>query len=124
MFLWNRLIMMNLMKKIFFLNKFLNWLDIWQNMNCDTYALSKETHKALVQTTHSILEYSKYCIEECEMSYILTGKIQTDCLEARFRKYRQMAGSQYHISTRQLLECEERLRLQSCVKWNCLLILI
>ena len=69
---------MNLMKKIFFLNKFLNWLDIWQNMNCDTYALSKETHKALVQTTHSILEYSKYCIEECEMSYILTGKIQTN----------------------------------------------
>lgn len=55
------------------------------------------------------------------MKYILPGKIQTDCLEARFGKYRQMAGSQYHISMRQLLECEKKLRLQSCIKLQLLI---
>lgn len=39
-------------EKYVFLNKFLNWLDAWEKMNCSTGSLSKETHKALVQTTH------------------------------------------------------------------------
>lgn len=69
-------------------------------MNCTTGALSKETHKALNQTTHGMLELTRYCIDEREMKFILTGKIQTDCLEARFGKYRQMSGSQYNISLR------------------------
>lgn len=108
-------------EKNIFLNKFLIWLDAWQAMNCDTGALSKETHTALVQTTHGMLEFTRYCIDELQMKYVLTGKIQTDSLEARFGKYRQMAGSQYHISIRQLLECEKKLRLQSCVKLELLL---
>lgn len=45
--------------------------------------------------------------------YVLLGKIQTDCLEDRFAKYRQLAVSRYHLSIRQMYECENKLRLQS-----------
>lgn len=68
-----------------------------------------------------MLEFTKYCVCECGMKYILPGKIKTDCLEARFGKYRQMAETQYHISMRQLLECEKKLRLQSCIKLQLLI---
>ncbi|KAH7953102.1 hypothetical protein HPB49_004799 [Dermacentor silvarum] len=45
------------------------------------------------------------------MSFL--GKIQTDCLEDRFGKYRQLAGAQYDVSIRQIYEVENKLRLQS-----------
>lgn len=47
------------------------------------------------------------------MEFILAGKFQTDSLEARFGKYRQLAGGQYDISITQLYETEMKLRLQS-----------
>lgn len=47
------------------------------------------------------------------MFYVLFGKIQTDGLEDRFGKYRQLAGSQYHVSIRQIYEGENKMRLQS-----------
>ncbi|KAF2880149.1 hypothetical protein ILUMI_26012 [Ignelater luminosus] len=39
--------------------------------------------------------------------------IQTDNLEERFGKYRQLAGSQYHVSVRQIFESEAKLRIQA-----------
>lgn len=95
-------------EKYKFLKKFLAWLDAWERMKCSTGALSKETHTALVQTTYGMLQFTEYCIHELNMKYILTGKIKTDSLEARFGKYRQLTGSQYPISIRQLLECEKK----------------
>lgn len=94
-------------EKYKFLVKFLDWLDAWERMKYSTVSLSRETHAALVQTTYGMLQFVEYCIHELNMKYILTGKIQTDSLEARFGKYRQLAGSQYNISMRQLLECEK-----------------
>lgn len=47
------------------------------------------------------------------MNYVLLGKFQTDELEHRFGKYRQVAGGQYDISIRQLYESEKKLRIQS-----------
>lgn len=48
--------------------------------------------------------------------YVLLGKFQTDCLEERFGKYRQLAGAQYHISIRQVYESERKLRLQNILE--------
>ncbi|KAH9367242.1 hypothetical protein HPB48_000377 [Haemaphysalis longicornis] len=50
---------------------------------------------------------------ELNMLYVQFGKIQTDSLEDRFGKYRQFAGSQYHVSIRQIYEGENKMRLQS-----------
>ncbi|KAH9363538.1 hypothetical protein HPB48_005929 [Haemaphysalis longicornis] len=57
-------------------------------------------------------ELSRYCLEELHFKYVLLGKFQTDALDDHFGRYRQLAGAQYHISVRQLYECEKKLRLQ------------
>lgn len=41
------------------------------------------------------------------------GKLQTDSLEARFRKYRQLCGSHYNISITKVFEEEKKIRIQS-----------
>lgn len=50
------------------------------------------------------------------LDYILLGKFQTDCLEDRFGKYRQLSGAQYHVSIRQVYESERKLRLQNILE--------
>ncbi|XP_055928711.1 uncharacterized protein LOC129959843 [Argiope bruennichi] len=109
-------------KRYKFLDVFLNWLEDWKNMKCDTGMLTKETYSALFMTTYALKEITKYCQEEFEMKYILPGKFQTDNLEARFGLYRQMAGAQYHVSLRQVFESENKLRmhciLKICLKSN------
>lgn len=99
--------------KIAFLHMFLKWLDEWKNKGFDKGTLTKETHAALEHTTYALIELARYSFEELGMSYVLFGKIQTDCLEDRFGKYRQLAGAQYHISIRHIYEVENKLRLQS-----------
>ena len=47
---------------------------------------------------------------------MLLGKFQTDCLEARFRQYRQLSGGKYNISLRQVFESEKKLHLLSTLK--------
>lgn len=89
-----------------YLTKFLSWLDKWKSLDLQG-KLTKETHLALTLTTYGLLELKQYCTEELNMSYLLPGKIQTDCLEARFGRHRQLAGSQYHVSLRQILESEK-----------------
>jgi hypothetical protein len=54
-----------------------------------------------------LLEMTKYCITELNMTYLLPGKVQTDSLENRFGRYRQLSGSQYHVSLRQIFESEK-----------------
>ncbi|KAH9360420.1 hypothetical protein HPB48_019501 [Haemaphysalis longicornis] len=79
----------------------------------DSEKLTKETRAALHQTTHGLVKIARYCLNEFNMLYVLFDKIQTDSLEDRFGKYRQLAGSQYHVSIRQIYEGENKLRLQS-----------
>lgn len=96
-----------------FLRKVLYWLDRWDEMQCDTGTLTRETLSAFKLTTHAIIELTNYCMSELGMTYILPGKFQTDLLEARFGQYRQLAGSQYHVSIRQIFEVEKKLRMSS-----------
>ena len=50
------------------------------------------------------------------MKYFMPGKVQTDELEYRFSLYRRMGGTQYHISMRQILEIEKKLRACNVLK--------
>lgn len=103
-----------------FLNTFLDWLDVWESMKCDTGMFTRETHAALKLSTEGILQIAGYCLKELNLKYIFNGKFQTDVLEGRFDCYRYLAGSQYNISTRQLFECEAKLRLKTLLKLNIL----
>ncbi|KAH7966614.1 hypothetical protein HPB49_018028 [Dermacentor silvarum] len=101
--------------KIVFLYNFLNWLDEWKEKtkDYDTGRLTKETHGVLHQTNYGFIELARYCLDDLKLSYVLLGKIQTDGFEHRFGKYRQLAGAQYHVSVRQVYDCENKLRLQN-----------
>ncbi|GBN68902.1 hypothetical protein AVEN_150405-1 [Araneus ventricosus] len=86
-------------------------------MDCKTGGLSKETHASLKVTTNAITEIAVYCNENFGLNFILPGKFQTDNLESRFGLYRQMSGSNYHISIRQLFETEKKkIRIRSLLK--------
>lgn len=98
-----------------FLNKFLLWLDKWESIDLEG-KLTKETHCALKLTTYGFLQLKDYCFNELKLSYLLPGKIQTDSLEARFGRYRQLSGSQYHVSLRQIFESEKKLKLLSTLE--------
>lgn len=93
--------------KLEFLNKMLNWLDVWKSGKF-SHRLTSQTHNALSHTVYGMIEITKFCFEELNMKYILYGKFQTDLLENRFGKYRQLAGGQYNISVRQLYESEKK----------------
>ncbi|KAH8033574.1 hypothetical protein HPB51_014354 [Rhipicephalus microplus] len=95
-----------------YLEEFVDWLDSWKAVKQHTGKLTTETHSALRQTTYALTEVSRYCLEELCFRYVLLGKFQTDGLEARFCKYRQLCGAQYHISITQLFEAEAKLHLQ------------
>ncbi|KAH7969785.1 hypothetical protein HPB52_021943 [Rhipicephalus sanguineus] len=72
-------------RKIDFLYNFLDWMEEWKKRtkDCDSGTLTKETHAGLHQTTQGLIEIVRYCLDELKLSYVLLGKIQTDCLEDR-----------------------------------------
>lgn len=104
-------------KKFMFLNNMIDWLEDWKSKPFYK-KLTLQTHTALNHTIYGMVEIIKYCFDELQMNYVLLGKFQTDELENRFGKYRQLAGGQYHISIRQLYETEKRLRIQSLLTLN------
>ncbi|KAH6920130.1 hypothetical protein HPB50_028883 [Hyalomma asiaticum] len=69
-----------------FLNTFVDWLDTWEKLKVGTGRaglLTTETHSALRLTSYSLIEVSRYCLEELRFEYVLLGKFQTDSLEER-----------------------------------------
>ena len=99
-----------------FLNYLLDWLTNWHAMEGATGKLTKETFTALQHTKHALLEVADYCITQLGARYVLLGKFQTDCLEARFGQYRQLCGGKYDVSLRQIFEVEKKIRIMSVLK--------
>ncbi|XP_064120459.1 uncharacterized protein LOC135225155 [Macrobrachium nipponense] len=103
-------------KKYEFLKNFDLWLQVWDDIKTGKGNLTRETFTAIKHTTQAMIGIAEYCISELKMDYILPGKFQTDNLEARFSKYRQMSGGNYNISVRQIFESEKKLRMISLLK--------
>ena len=99
-----------------FLKEFLNWLLQWDQTKQCSGKFTKETYTAIVHTSNALLKISEYCLHDLGAKYVLLGKFQTDCLEARFGQYRQLAGGKYDVSLRQVFECEKKIRLLSFLK--------
>lgn len=96
-----------------FMKYFVAWLARWGS-GCSS--LTRETFTALSHSSQGLLEITQYCFEEFHAKYVLLGKFQTDCLEARFGSYRQLAGGVYNVTLRQVFECEKKIRLMSVLK--------
>lgn len=60
----------------------------------------------------------RYLIEELHFKFVLLGKFQTDCLEYRFAQYRRMSGTTFHVSVREIIESEKKLKLMSILSLN------
>lgn len=95
-----------------FLNGIVEWLNTWKSIDLSSGTMTRETHTALRLTCYSLVELSRYCLEELKFKCVLLGKFQTYALEDRFGRYRQLAGAQYHVPVRQIFESEKKLRLQ------------
>lgn len=78
--------------RIEFLETFIDWLDVRNALSFDNGILNRETMTALRLTSCWLVEFSRYCLDELNLKYMLLGKIQTDSLEAKFGQYGQLAG--------------------------------
>ncbi|XP_035233153.1 uncharacterized protein LOC118204968, partial [Stegodyphus dumicola] len=110
-------------KSLEYLSQFCSWLISWNDFcpttkNCKSQIgkLSKETQVALLHTTATLNELSKYLLKEFKLPFILLGKFQTDNLEGRFGQFRQMSGCNYNVSLQQIIESERKLKLISLLK--------
>ena len=96
-----------------FLEKFVEWLKIWNTNTNNNSQLTKDTFTALCQSTSAIVQFIKYSLSELKISYVLPGMLQTDDLERRFGRYRNLSGCTYHVSLNDLLESEKKIRIQN-----------
>jgi len=73
-----------------------DWLVQWEALQQKVRQgrLSNETMFALKHTVFTLVQLINYLFEELHVSYVLTGKFQTDYLEFRFSQYRQLSGNQ------------------------------
>ncbi|KAG1681278.1 hypothetical protein GQR58_011935 [Nymphon striatum] len=50
--------------------------------------------------------------------YVLLGQLQSDVIESRFGRYRQMSGANYFVSVKQILEAELKIKAASLLKFS------
>ena len=81
-------------------------LDVWEAMSDKNRSgvLTRETMSALRHTLLTIIAFSKYLLEQLILKYVLTGKFQAYFLEYRFAQYRRLAGTNYHVSVREIIQ--------------------
>ncbi len=103
------------------LELFGKWLKKWRDsarLSGGKMCLTEETFLATIQTTYATVEAASSLLGRKEFSYVLLGHLQSDPLEKRFGWYRQLAGANYFVSLRQILEAEKSIRLKSLVKYS------
>ena len=93
-----------------FLRDFADWIEKWQQLESSKskpHTLTPQTAQALVTTLRCTASLIEDLLQE-GYSYVLTARFQTDPLERRFSRYRQMSGGRFLIGLREL-ECSERI---------------
>ena len=71
------------------------------------------TFTACIVTLRALANLCSDLLDNCDFRYVLTGKLLSDPLEARFGCYRQMNGANYLLSqsVKQLLDSEKKIRV-------------
>ena len=73
----------------------------------------------LLNTTLAVIELVQYLLNpKNEINFVLLGLIQSDFLEGRFGRYRQLNGGNYYASVLQFLQAEKTIRLRSLVEFG------
>ena len=112
-------------KKPEFLRKMADWVEEWESLSkmvetwvggCDKkFSLSDSTAHALIVT----LRCTANLIEELladGFRYVLTARFQTDPLERRFSRYRQMSGGRFLVGLREVETTEKIIKITQLLK--------
>ena len=104
-------------KRLEWMSEFALWIKRgkqYNDKNGEGY-LTKDTYLSLSYTVTTLVHLIHYVLTDCDMSYVLLGKFQTDNLESRFGNYRQLSGSNYKciISVKEVLQNEKKLKVKS-----------
>jgi hypothetical protein len=78
--------------------------------------LTHETFFAIQNVCFNVHNIAIHLLNDLSFGYVLTGRLQSDSIEARFAQYRQMSGANFFISEKQLLESEKKIKLVSLMK--------
>ena len=78
--------------------------------------LINETFLAVSNVCHNIHNIIVYLIEKCNYKFVLTGHLQSDPLERRFGRYRQMSGGNFFISVKQIMESEKKMKIVALLR--------
>ena len=104
-----------------FLLDFGEFMRNWQQSNVHiSHKITRDTSMAVFHTSRGLVGLSKYLLEKYSsfLDYILSGKIQSDCIESHFGYLRQLAGSNFWASVRQFMENEAVVRIKSLIWWS------
>ena len=99
--------------KILFFEKFAEWLQEW-NLS-PNFCLSKQTSNALIRTLKSHAMLIRDLLND-GYEYVMTRRLQSDPIENRFSRYRQMSGGRFLVSLREVLSSESILAVRSLLK--------
>ena len=101
-----------------FLRAFADWIELWQASQCSRtqrYTLTAQTSHALVTTLRCTASLIEDLLNE-GYEYVLTSRFQTDPLESRFSRYRQMSGGRFLVSLREVNTSEKIAAIASLLK--------
>lgn len=99
-----------------FLQTMETFFDEWRHTSNSQQALSRETFLACESLCSCLPKLANYLLTKKDFNYVLLGKIQSDPIERRFGRYRQMSGANFFISLKQVLDSEKKIRIYSCLK--------
>ena len=100
---------------IFFTN-IVHWIDQWKSS--EKPGLTNQTFNTFKQTSTTMPLLAEYLLAEMPLEYVLIGKIQSDFLEMRFGRYRQLNGANYFATERQFLHAEKAIGVKSLIKFS------
>jgi hypothetical protein len=102
------------------LEEYFEFFSEWQTSGRP--GLSSQTFSATILMCSSLKMIATYLIQSAGFSFVLLGHLQSDPLERRFGRYRQMAGSNCFISYRNVIESERKIKIHSLLKHSALTI--
>jgi len=102
--------------KLDFLKEFAAFLQLWESSSKP--GLSKETFLALRHSCQALADCAAFLLDRRGFNYVLLGHLQSDAIETRFGWLRQLAGANYYISMRQVMEGDRKIRALSLLKFS------
>ena len=103
-----------------FLRCFASWLFSWKESSiscCEKFTLTSQTSAALTCTLNASASLTEDLLNE-GYEFVIPSRLQSDPLERRFSRYRQMSGGRFLVGLREVLNSEQIVLLKSLLKEN------